>query len=77
MDYNFCVSSDLYEYCFKKHYSGWLSRFSNRQLVEVEDNLSKLIDSDLFSDCILADEIIELYDCVRDECVKRLSDMTK
>ncbi len=42
-------------------------------MVEQEAVLSQLIDSDLFQNFILADEVIMLYDMICDECVKRLA----
>ena len=46
---------------------------ANSYIAAQEEILSKLIDSDLFSDFVLADEVIILYDLIRDECVKRLA----
>ena len=61
-----------YEEHFEQHYEEWLKGFSARSLVDYEQNLSKLIDSDLFRDCILSDEIILLYELIRNECVARV-----
>lgn len=58
---------------FKVHYCEWFKNFSNSSLVKYEENLSKLIDSELFSDCILSDEIVLLHELIRDECVNRLA----
>lgn len=58
---------------FKNHYCDRFKNFRISSLVEYEENLSKLIDSELFNDCILADEIIMLHELIRDECVFRLS----
>lgn len=57
---------------FKQHYEEWLKGCSAKSLVMYEQNLSRLIDSDLFSDCILSDEIIMLYELIRNECVARV-----
>ena len=56
---------------FKQHYREWFRRMELSALVAYEDNLSRLIDSDLIDDCILSDEIMTLYEIVRDECVCR------
>ena len=58
---------------FKEYHSYYFSNWKVASLVEQEEILSKLIDSDLFSDFVLADEVIILYDLIRDECVKRLA----
>ena len=58
---------------FKHYYSEWLKGFSISRLVEVEENIGRLIDCDLFSEFLLSDETILLYELVRDECVCRLS----
>lgn len=57
---------------FEEHYEEWLKGMKAKSLVDYEQNLSKLIDSDLFSNCILSDEIILLYELIRNECVVRV-----
>lgn len=57
---------------FEQHYEEWLKGMKAKSLVDYEQNLSKLIDSDLFQDCILSDEIIRLYELIRNECVARV-----
>lgn len=61
---------------FRVHYREWIAGMKSSSIVEYERNLSALIDSDLFDDCILNDEISALYDIIRDECVKRFIDLT-
>ncbi len=53
----------------KRVFSNW----NTSTLVEQEKLLGKIIDSDMAEDFVLIDEVIELYDMVRDECVKRLA----
>lgn len=60
---------------FKEDYKQWFKEMSAKQLVKYEQNLSQYIDSDLFEDSLLADEVLVLYDLVRDECVYRVSKM--
>ena len=62
-----------YDECFKEHYKEWFKGCSAKRLVDFERNLSNLIDSDLIEDCVLVDEILALYDMVRDECVYRVA----
>ena len=62
---------------FKEHYQEWFRGFSAKRLVECEENLSSFIDCDLFHDFILSDEVILLYDMVRDECVRRVAMMSQ
>lgn len=56
-----------------EHFEEMFASMSPKQLVKTEDWLSKFIDSDLFEDSLLADEVTYLYESVRDECVKRVS----
>lgn len=60
---------------FKKYYSEWFSRFDVKTLVEYEQSLSKFIDSDDFHDFPLSDEVLMMFELVRDECVMRCSVM--
>ena len=62
---------------FKEDYKQWFSEMSAKQLVMYEENLSKYIDSDLFENSLLADEVLILYDLVRDECVYRVSKISE
>lgn len=58
---------------FEEYHKEVFSHWKAKSLVEQEAILSQLIDSDLFEHFVLIDEVILLYDLVRDECVKRLS----
>lgn len=58
---------------FKEYHKNYFNHWKVSSLVEQENILSQLIDSDLFSDFVLADEVIMLYDLIRDECVRRLA----
>ena len=58
---------------FEKHWEEQLRHYKAKSLVEYEQNLSKFIDSDLFSDCILSDEVVLLYELIRNECVRRVA----
>ncbi len=54
----------------------WQDRFAHSTLdylVEQERLLSSLIDDDCFSGFLLMDEIMSLYELVRNECVSRLA----
>lgn len=62
---------------FKEHYQEWFRGFSAKRLVECEENLSSFIDCDLFNNFVLSDEVILLYDMVRDECVRRVAIMSQ
>lgn len=42
-------------------------------LVELEDTLSKCIDSDFFRDSLLLDDVIYMRDYVCNECVRRVA----
>ena len=58
---------------FTKYYKDWFSSWNASNLIKQEQLLSDLIDSDLFMDFILCDEVVLLYDLIRDECVRRLA----
>ena len=58
---------------FKEYHKDYFSHWRISSLIEQEHVLSQLIDSELFPNFVLADEVIMLYDLIRDECVKRLS----
>lgn len=61
-----------YKEIFKAHYAEWLADFDDARLVEVIENLEQLIDSDIFRELLLGDEVTILYDIARDECVERV-----
>ena len=58
---------------FKEDYKQWFKEVSAKQLIKYEQNLSQYIDTDLFDNSLLADEVLILYDLIRDECVYRVS----
>lgn len=60
------------EKAFREYYEGFVSRIPVRRLLAYEDNLAKIIDSDLILGCVLSDEIIILHQIVESECVNRL-----
>lgn len=62
---------------FKEYYRNWFSTCKASSLVRYEENLSQIIDSDLFDGFVLSDEVIVLYDLVRDECVYRVAKMVE
>ena len=57
---------------FKTRYGEWLADFDNKCLIETIDNLEQFIDSDIFDNFLLDDEVLALYDMARDECVERI-----
>lgn len=58
---------------FEEYHKEIFSHWKVKSLIEQEQILSDLIDSDLFENFVLIDEVIVLYDLVRDECVRRLT----
>ena len=60
---------------FEKHYRDWIKGFDNSSLVQYERNLSSFIDCELFEDFLMSDELLMLYEIIRDECVNRVSNM--
>lgn len=67
------ISASEFNRVFKTYFKEWFSGCNTTTLVKQEDILSQLIDSDFGPDFILIDEVIVLYDLVRDECVRRLA----
>ena len=67
------ISIFEFDRVFKEYHKNYFIHWKVSSLVEQENILSQLIDCDFFSNFILADEVIMLYDLVRDECVKRLA----
>lgn len=60
---------------FREHYKRFLSTSKLITLVEQENFLSRMIDDDIVIESLLIDEVIILYDLVRDECVRRVAMM--
>ena len=60
---------------FKLDYEEWFKGMKAKQLVKYTRNVEQYIDSDLFEDSLLADEVLILYDLIREECVCRVSKM--
>lgn len=58
---------------FIEYHKDVIAHWKVSTLIEQEKILGELIDSDCAEDFVLIDEVILLYDLVRDECVKRLS----
>ncbi len=55
----------------EEHFKAVFAHTHIKDLVRYEADLSKFIDSDFFNGFILQDEILVIYDLVRDECVNR------
>lgn len=62
---------------FKIDYEQWFREMRAKQLVKYIHNLEQYIDSDLFEDSLLADEVLILYELAHDECVYRVSKMAE
>lgn len=58
---------------FRRYYFGFFKSCDNNSLVNYEHTLKDIIDCGLHSDIPVTDEILILYEMVRDECVFRLS----
>ena len=57
----------------KDFYTDYFKHCSAAVLVQREEEFSKLIDDDFFSESLLIDETFLLYELVRDECVRRVA----
>ena len=56
---------------FVEYYRDWFSDMPLECILTYEENLSALIDSNLYDGFCLQDEVNVLYELIRDECVKR------
>lgn len=60
---------------FKQHYQRWLKGFTDSNLILQEQALGNLIDGNQIEHCLLIDEVILLYELVRDEIVYRFGEV--
>ena len=72
-DTEFINKRNLYDKSFEIYFREWLKDFRSHELVEHEQILCKMIDSDLVADSLLMDEVMILFNLIRDECVKRVA----
>lgn len=66
-----------YDKCFEKHYSEWFRGMKASRLIEYEKNLCRFLETDLYDDFPLIDEVLTLRDLIRDECVFRVSKLAE
>ena len=52
----------------------WVSGFDDEKLVEQIRTLEHIIDCDVAKECVLFDAVLDLYENLRDECVKRVAE---
>lgn len=71
------ISYSDFQDCFYFYHRERIHHWKVSTLVEQEKLLSEILDSHLLEDLVLIDEIICLYDLVRDECVARLEKALK
>lgn len=57
----------------KEYYQNYFRHCSASSLVLFESHFSKLIDDDFFEETLLIDDVLMLYELVRDECVRRVA----
>lgn len=63
----------MYFDSFREYYKRLLSTVKLSTLAQQEEILSRMIDDDTVADSYLIDEVVLLYDLVRDECVRRIA----
>ena len=52
----------------------WVSGFDDVQLIGQIRTLEHIIDCDIAKECVLFDAVLDLYDYLRDECVRRIAE---
>lgn len=57
---------------FKQRYSNMLKGYCDAELVKAVSEIEMIIDSDITNAFPMIDELMIIYDIVRDECVSRL-----
>ena len=62
-----------YREFFENYHKDWFSYWDSENLIEQAKVLAKMIDSDLVADSLLIDEVMILFNLIRDECVKRIA----
>ena len=65
------ISTRKFEDVFSEYWKGRFESFSLSNLVFYENSISKFIDSGFCEDFLLVDEILALYELIRNECVHR------
>lgn len=60
---------------FRTYWKNEFSSCSTKMLIEYESVLSEFIDNDYFGSSVLIDEVLIMYELVRNECVHRVSMM--
>lgn len=71
------INTRKFEDVFSEYWKERFKHFSLSNLVFYEDSISKFIDSGFCEDFLLVDEIIVLYELIRDECVHRCERMAE
>lgn len=61
----------------ERQYVEWFRGFSNGSLARHISVMERLIDSNDFAESLLIDDGIRIYDLLRDECVRRVSLMSR
>ena len=62
-----------YREFFENYHENWFSQWQSEHLIEQAKVLAEMIDSDLVADSMLMDEVVILFNLIRDECVKRIA----
>lgn len=65
-----------YNRMFAEYWEKRYTDYSLSHLVQDEQWLSRFIDSDAFTESPLSDEVLEMFDLVRNECVRRVAMMS-
>lgn len=62
-----------YREFFENYHENWFSYWKSENLIEQAKILAEMINSDLVAESILMDEVMILFNLIRDECVKRVA----
>ena len=56
----------------KKEYCEWINGFSDDLLYKQVRVIERILQTPLMNDCVLLDDLIEVHELFRDECVCRI-----
>lgn len=72
-DAEFVKLSRSHTEIFEKYYREWFKNFDSRDLVKHEQLLADLIENELVYESLIIDDVVKMFEFIRDECVRRVA----